>query len=304
MKFFWFLSLCLISQPSFSVTALSVKEVAKGIYVHFGQHELPDTHNHGAIANIGFIVGDKCVAVIDSGGNPEQGQALKKAIQATTKTPICYVINTHVHPDHIYGNRAFNAEGVEFVGHHKLARAMAARRQFYLARAKEQLAINLTEKDIIPPSIEVKKTLTLDLGGRVLELTAHPTAHTDNDLSVYDKQTDTLWLSDLLFRQHLPVLDGSLNGWIAELERLEKNDYQFVIAGHGALVTDWKHALQPQKRYLIKLRDEIREMLNQGKFLEEAVEKVAYSEAKSWKLFEQFHRKNITSAFSELEWEE
>ncbi|MDQ7091600.1 MAG: quinoprotein relay system zinc metallohydrolase 2 [Methylococcales bacterium] len=304
MKLLRIIALLVISQQANALEALTVNEVSQGIYVHFGKHQVPDTKNHGAIANIGFIVGKKCVAVIDSGGNPTQGAALKKAITQTTSTPVCYVINTHVHPDHIYGNRAFKTAGVEFVGHHKLARAMAVRRDYYLDKAAESLAINLNIHDIIPPTINVEDHLTLDLGGRKLELTAHPTAHTDNDLSIYDKQTQTLWLSDLLFREHIPVLDGSINGWLAELARLEKQSYDYVIPGHGALVTDWKHSLQPQKRYLTLLRDEIRVMIKQGKFLEEAVESVAYSEKNRWKLFEQFHRKNITAAFAELEWED
>lgn len=304
MKILWLITLLSISPQAVSLEALMVKEVTQGIYVHFGSHELANTHNHGAIANIGFIVGEKCVAVIDSGGNPEQGSALKKAITQTTDKPICYVINTHVHPDHIYGNSAFNSANIEFIGHHKLAKAMIARRAYYINNAAEQLAIQINFENIIPPTINVIDRLKIDLGGRELELTAHPTAHTNNDLSIYDKQTNTLWLSDLLFREHLPVIDGSIKGWLAELERLEKQDYHYVIPGHGALVTDWKHALQPQQRYLTLLRDEIRAMIKQGRFLEEALTTVAYSEAKRWKLFEWFHRKNITVAFAELEWEE
>lgn len=304
MKFLWVFGLLIISQQAFSLEPLSVKEITRGIYVHFGKHELPDTHNHGAIANIGFIVGNKCVAVIDSGGNLEQGKALKKAITLITDTPICYVINTHVHPDHIYGNRAFKTAGVEFIGHYKLARAMAMRKDYYVSHAKEQLAIKLTSEDIIPPTIPVTNTLKIDLGGRELELTAYPTAHTDNDLSIYDKQTNTLWLGDLLFREHIPVIDGSVKGWLAVLARLEKQNYKYVIPGHGAVVTDWKHSLQPQKRYLTLLVNETRAMIKQGMFLEEAIKTVAYSEKKRWKLFDQFHRKNITAVFAELEWEE
>ncbi len=304
MKILSALILLLASSSVAAIEPLTVREVAKGIHVHFGRHELPDTHNHGAIANIGFIVGDKCVAVVDSGGNPEEGVALKKAVEKITDKPICYVINTHVHPDHIYGNIAFKAEGVKFVGHHKLARAMSTRGGYYVDRAKEQLGIELDAGNIIPPTLEVKGNMKIDLGNRILELTAHPTAHTDNDLSIYDKDTDTLWLSDLLFREHLPVLDGSLNGWIAELERLQKRDFRYVIPGHGALVTDWKNSLKPQLRYLGKLRDEIRVIIGQGGFLEDALKTVAYSEVKSWKLFDEFHRKNISTAFAELEWEE
>lgn len=299
-----FLLCLLISQSVNAVTSLSMTEVAPGIYVHFGKHELPNKTNHGAIANIGFIVGDSCVAVIDTGGNPKQGYALKKAIKNTTKKPVCYVINTHVHPDHIYGNIAFKQSSVKFIGHNKLARAMSTRGEYYIDKAAEQLNIKLTAKHIIPPDMPVKKHLTIDLGGRKLTITAHPTAHTDNDVTVFDRQTNTLWMSDLLFLEHLPVIDGSLLGWLNELERMEKTAYKTVIPGHGAVVTDWPKSLQAEKTYLQTLLTEIRAMIKQGRFLEEAVEKVGYSERDKWKLFDQFHKRNVTTAFAELEWEE
>jgi len=295
--------LVLFSQTTLAVTALSVTEITSGIFVHFGNHEVPNKNNHGAIANIGFIVGNSCVAVIDTGGNPEQGYALKKAIEQTTDKPVCYVINTHVHPDHIYGNIAFKQKGVKFIGHKKLARAMATRGTYYIEKANDQLDIKLQEKHIIAPDKEVKKHLFIDLGGRRLRLTAHPTAHTDNDLTVFDLKTKTLWMSDLLFIEHLPVIDGSLKGWLSELNRMEKNHYQYVVPGHGPVVTDWPKSLQPEKRYLNILLIEIREMLAQGRFIEEAIATVGYSEKDKWKLFDQFHKRNVTTAFAELEWE-
>ncbi|MDD2762252.1 MAG: MBL fold metallo-hydrolase, partial [Methylomonas sp.] len=90
----------LISYAANAVPLLSVSEVAPGIYLHLSEHHWPDRANHGEIANIGFIVGDKCVAVIDTGGNPKKGIALRNAIKQVTFKPVCYVINTHVHPDH------------------------------------------------------------------------------------------------------------------------------------------------------------------------------------------------------------
>ena len=283
---------------------LTVSEVAPGIYVHFGQHQLPDKINHGAIANIGFIVGERCVAVIDTGGNPEQGYALKKAIEKTTETPVCYVINTHVHPDHIYGNIAFKQPGVKFIGHTKLARAMATRGEYYINKAAEQLDIQLTAKHLIPPDKAVRKHMIIDLGKRKLMLTAHPTAHTDNDLTVLDKQTNTLWMSDLLFIEHLPVIDGSLKGWLKELKRMENNVYKYVIPGHGPVVTDWPKSMQAEKDYLQLLLTQIRDMIAKGQFIEQAIEKVGISEKSKWKLFDQFHKRNVTTAFAELEWED
>jgi quinoprotein relay system zinc metallohydrolase 2 len=232
-------SLALLFSPlALAIQPLTMQQVAPGIYAHLGPSQWPDTVNHGEIANIGFIVGERCVAVIDTGGSPEQGIALRHAIEKITQTPICYVINTHVHPDHVYGNKAFKTKGVQFIGHHKLPRAMATRGQYYLDKAHEQLDIQLNADNLIAPDTLVKETLTLDLGGRELLLTAHPTAHTDNDLSVYDKKTDTMWLADLLFLEHLPVIDGSLKGWLAELDKLEKRHFQHVIPGHGPVVSD------------------------------------------------------------------
>lgn len=300
--FLWLLSMgCQIAAAG---PVLSITQVAPGVYVHFGAHEIPDTRNHGAIANIGFIVGERCIAVIDTGGNPDQGRALKNAIKHTSDKPVCYVINTHVHPDHIYGNSVFKEAGVKFVGHEKLARALSARGAFYIGKAKDLLGIDLTESDLIPPDISVQGHLDIDLGGRILKLTAHPAAHTDSDLTVYDQLTDTMWLADLLFIEHLPVIDGSLKGWLTVIDELEQHSYQRVIPGHGPLVTDWPLSLRPEKDYLTMLLTEIRATIKAGGLLEQALETVGYTAKPRWKLFDEFHRKNISTAFSELEWED
>jgi quinoprotein relay system zinc metallohydrolase 2 len=304
MRVLWLFALSMVSVQTIAATALPVKEIATGIHVHFGRHLFPDSKNHGEIANLGFIVGQKCVAVIDSGGNPEQGLALKQAVTEATSTPICYVINTHIHPDHIYGNSAFKTAGVKYVGHHKLAQAMAARGSYYLGKAADQLDVKMSAADLIAPDIEVKDSLKLDLGGRTLTLTAHPTAHTDNDLSVYDEKTHTLWLSDLLFTEHVPTLDGSLKGWLAEIGKLEKQSFRYVVPGHGELVTDWPQSMQAQKHYLTLLLTEIRAAIKNGRHLEDAVKTIGNSEKNNWALFDDYHRKNVTTAFAELEWED
>ncbi|MBM4201712.1 MAG: quinoprotein relay system zinc metallohydrolase 2 [Gammaproteobacteria bacterium] len=298
------LALLVGTLPCFGSVALDLREIAPGVHVHQGVHELPDHRNRGEIANIGFIEGRRCVAVIDTGGSPEQGRALRDAIRATTRTPICYVVNTHVHPDHIYGNRAFREPGIHFIGHYKLAAAMAARAEFYRDKAHRDLGFALTAEDFVLPDTEVKGQLELDLGERRLTLTAHRSAHTDNDLTVYDHATETLWLSDLLFMDHLPVIDGSLNGWLEVLERLTQLPARRAVPGHGPVAAFWPSDALPQLQYLGQLQTELRNAIRQGWTIERAIASVGRSARNRWALFDEFHPRNVATGFAELEWEE
>ncbi len=284
--------------------ALPIEEIEGGVYLFSGHQAMADKQNAGAIANIGFIVGNNCVAVIDSGGSPEQGKQLMAAVHSVTTKPVCYVINTHVHPDHILGNLAFKPQGAQFVGHQELPRAMALRGEHYLKTASRSLGFALPVEAIVMPDTVVRETLKIDLGGRLLILTAYPAAHTDNDLTVFDENTGTLWLSDLLFVKHVPVLDGSINGWLSVIDQLQKKQVNLAIPGHGAITHSLSQALEPEKRYLQTVRREIKEVIKQGGGMEMALEKVGLSEKEHWLLFEQFHKRTVSAAFAELEWEE
>src|SRR5205085_8352466 len=99
---------------------LAVTEIASGIFVHNGVHEEASAANEDAIANIGFIIGDEVVAVLDPGGSFAEGNGLRAAIRDRTDRPIRYVILTHVHPDHIFGAAAFREDHTDVVGHAKL----------------------------------------------------------------------------------------------------------------------------------------------------------------------------------------
>lgn len=281
----------------------NLTEVANRLFVHGGVNVNLDHSQHDDIANIGFIVGDKCVAVIDTGGSVAIGQKFRKAIRKTTSKPICYVINTHVHYDHVLGNIAFRDDKPKFIGHHSLHAAIDANRKFFLQSFAVELGAGAKPDWIIAPSISVKKTKSINLGNRRLILTAHSTGHTNQDLSILDLKTKTLWIADILFLERLPVLNGSLNGWLDVIESLRNKKFARIIPGHGPITAQWPEAADAQVQYLTKLRSEIRSLIKQGKYLEDALQTVGHSEQGHWLLFNENHKRNVSRAFAELEWE-
>ncbi|MER8387754.1 MBL fold metallo-hydrolase [Mesorhizobium sp. M0166] len=126
--------------------------------------------NQGAISNLGVVVGTDAVAVIDSGGSPIEAHAFTAAVGKITAKPVRYLINTHAHPDHVFGNAAFREIGATIVGHHNLPRAPEARGAFCLQSFREQIGGALMKGiETVSPTMLVKDRLHLDLGERTLE---------------------------------------------------------------------------------------------------------------------------------------
>ena len=283
--------------------ALPVTEIASGIFVHNGVHEEASAANEDAIANIGFMIGDEAVAVIDPGGSFAEGSALRAAIRTRTDQPIRYVILTHVHPDHIFGAAAFRDDHPDFVGHAKLPGALAQRGDYYVRRLHSALGDEASGTEIVVPTVLVSDRLDLDLGHRRLTLRAHGPAHTDNDLTIFDQKTRTLWLADLLFVDRIPVIDGSLVGWLKQLDELTAIPADRAVPGHGPVSMAWPAAAEPERRYLAAVARDTREAIKTGIGIANAYQHVANSERGNWLLFDEYHPRNVTTSYKELEWE-
>jgi quinoprotein relay system zinc metallohydrolase 2 len=282
----------------------SVSEIAPGVFVHSGMPLALNAPGHDDIANIGFVVGTRCVAVIDTGGSVRVGRALHAAIRRSTPLPVCYVINTHVHVDHVLGNVAFKDDPAVFVGHAELAAALERSRDFFLKNYAGDFDAPAQAGQIIAPSrrVPVGSDADLDLGGRHLRLHAWPEAHTDCDLTVYDGKSGTLWAGDLLFVGRLPAIDGSIKGWLAVLDELARMQVERVVPGHGPVSGNLAAAIIPERSYLQALATGVRAELAAGKPMQDAIKQVE-PDRSGWLLWDETHPRNVARVYQELEWE-
>jgi len=279
-----------------------VQEIGPGVFVHIGKHLDIDDGYDGDICNIGFIVGNDSIAVIDSGGSYLVANELLKYISENFKQPVKYLINTHAHLDHVYGNVVFS--DADIYGHKGLPKALKSRADIY-QRINERYLGKISERSplILPNKfVEINKPEFIDLGNRKIRLQAHQVAHTESDLTVFDEKTKILWSGDLVFSERTPVVDGDIHGFLETLEEINKQDINLVIPGHG-VPSSKKYAIQPMIEYLDTLRTDIRQFIDNGESLEFALENAASDQKDKWLLFDIQNKRNVNLIFPIMEWE-
>ncbi len=308
--FFLFSSLIIAENK---IKPLNVKKIADRVYVHYGKHEnIYEGSNIGDIANLGFIIGDESIAVIDTGGSHQVGEALKLAIKKISKKPIKYVINTHVHQDHIFGNTAFISDETLIYGHFNLKKALQERGSQYIRQVSEAGDKVKGTRIIFPHRIiaetspdQVKKLsneITIDLGNRKLLLTSHATAHTYSDASVFDLKTKTFFVGDLVSDERAPTMDGLVKNWIKVLNEIEKVDFKIMVPGHGKIQKD-NTALKKTRTYLQVLYDDVIDALKKDMPAEKVIKIAAQTEKDKWILFDRVNPGNVVRTFMRYEWE-
>ena len=284
--------------------ALSFAEVAPGVFVHSGQVAEPSRANRGDTVNLGFVIGQDSVAVIDAGSARWMGEAILRAVREHTDKPVSDLVLTHMHPDHVLGATVFMELGARVHGHARLPRALADRQSNYLESLQRMIGprpLIGTQAPRVSHPVEAESRI--DLGQRALVLRSWPRAHTSTDLTVLDVRTGTLFAGDLVFDRHIPTLDGSVSGWLEVLEELSDMPAARVVPGHGDAALPWPAGATNTRRYLEVLARDTRAAIARGDRLGDAVTVIAGEEADDWDLFDAHNARNATVAFTELEWE-
>ncbi len=203
--------------------------------------------------NVALTVGNDGVAMIDNGLS-DVLDLLKAEIAKTTDKPIDYMINTHVHGDHIGNNHAFGEGGARIISHENLREALS----------KKKDKDGNTEPKSAFPVLTFSDRMTIHINGDAATIMHFDSAHTDGDAVVYFKNDNVLHTGDIMFNGNFPFIDdsngGSLDGVIRALTAISKmiNDDTKIIPGHGPLanlsdVTKTVAMLEDSKSMVAKL---------------------------------------------------
>jgi cyclase len=189
-------------------------------------------------SNSAFLVTDEGVLVVDTRQHPRDGQDLLDRIRKITDKPIKWVVNTHFHGDHNYGNSVFKAAGATIVAQdetaaimYKVAAKEFARRQpFFKSRNYDPGEVKLTL-----PDATFQKQLTIRLGGREIRLVYFGPGQNAGDTFVFFPHARAIFAPGAFARRSMPNMNftPSVENWISLLKQVAAMDADTIMPPHG-----------------------------------------------------------------------
>jgi len=226
------------------------------------------------------IEGDDGLLLVDTRVEPREGEALLADLRERFEQPVRWVVNTHAHFDHTFGNQVFGpgaATDAAIYGHANIARHFGDFEGPRLAAWREdprrEPDRHWADVRLTPPTHPLDRATTLDLGSRVVELRPQPEAHTDTDLVVF-LPVERVWIVGDLVEESGPVMYGSGSfplGWPDVLDALaaEMEEGDAVVPGHGQVVD--REFVARQARELRLIADRFRDAHDHGLTPEQAL---------------------------------
>ncbi|MBI1810501.1 MAG: MBL fold metallo-hydrolase [Nitrospirae bacterium] len=239
--------------------AEKLTKIADGVYSYVDTKNSTPQNSYGA--NAGIIIGREGIVVIDTLISAKEARRFIGDIRAISKKPIKYVINTHNHLDHTFGNSEFKKLGAVIISQVKDAEKMKKESE---ATLKNSRVYGLAEKDmkgtkIVYPELTFTDRMEIDLGGQKVELIYTGSSHTEGSIMIYLPENKILFAGDILFTNYHPyIADGDIESWVKVLDYIMTIDVEKIIPGHGPISS--KKDIEDMKNYLIAFDKKAKEL--------------------------------------------
>lgn len=204
----------------------------------------------------GAVTGPSWAVVIDTLALPEETLAMRSFIEDELNVPVRYVINTHYHADHSWGNCFF--PGATILGHTASRQIMAEKGQTSLEAVRRQNPSFRQVKLVLPHMTFSEGTLTLRVGKKNLILMPSP-GHSRDGISVLVEEDRVLFAGDAFMP--LPyIVDGDIDELTASIKAIGKMGLENIIQGHGDIILrgEIEDAVRENLAYLSAIRKAVR----------------------------------------------
>lgn len=296
--------LALLWSAALPAAALELKPVriTGQAYAVVGDLSGQTYENDGLNANLGFVIGDNSVLVINSGPSRRVAAALHAAIRKLTDKPVKWVVNVNSQNHYWHGNGYFKEHGAKVIAHTEALRLMHEQGAGQLESNKDTLKEKAAGTALAYPDETFIESKIIALGAIRVELRHFGNAHTPGDIVVWLPESKTLFTGDLGFSGRLLAIlpIGSTSGWVSGLERLNELAPRTVIPGHGRPGT-LAEVNRDTRDYLVYLRAEAKRVFDSGGSLQDAVDKIDQSRFRRLLNYDLLARRNVNILFQEIE---
>jgi glyoxylase-like metal-dependent hydrolase (beta-lactamase superfamily II) len=278
--------------------------VAERVYAVVGDLGGQTYENEGLNANLGFVVGDDVVLVINTGPTVRVAEALHNAVQKVTRKPVRWVVNVNSQNHYWHGNRYFRAQGARVIAHKEAARVMREMGAEQLEGNRTRLKEKADGTELAFPDEAIGERRALDLGGVQVRLLHFGAAHTPGDLVVWLPQARVAFSGDIVYTERMlaviPI--GSTGSWLKAFDALAALKPAVIVPGHGR-PTDLARATRETRDYLAHLRNEAKRALDKGATLDEFAAALDQSRFRHLANFEELAGRNANRVYLEVEQE-
>jgi len=235
-----------------------------------------------------FLVTSEGIIMTDPIG-VDFAEWLKDELAQRFDVPVRYVLYSHYHDDHASGGAVF-ADTAELVGHENMIPNLEAE------------ADNPIFANVAPPTRTYSDTLTIELGGKTVEMIHALPSHSDDSSIIYFPAERTVFAVDFVNVRRVPFQNlpgGSVQDWIdANLELQANVDYDIIAGGHGAIGT--KSDVDDSTRYMEELLAAVSAGIAAGQSLEELQQSVLMEDYADWGQYEAWRAGNVEGAYLSL----